>query len=300
MSGLEPADATASPSPSLRKRAKPLLGTVVEIAISDVGEDVFILATDAAFARIEEIHRAMSFHESTSDLIAIANAMAGQVLSISPDTWKTLALALKIEARSNGLFNPTIAPELVKRGILPSPSQNNHHQPAQSDSLKNSIALEDNFHIRIQSAVWIDLGGIAKGYAVDEAVTALIKHGVPNGVVNAGGDLRAFGEIERVVSLRIPSAPHCVLPVASLHNLSCATTARYYSADTEDSIVGARSKAAENYDSVSVMAPSCAVADALTKVLWLGGPNSIEIPELLLHFKANAALINLVGVLHRL
>ncbi len=298
MNGPETADATASPL--FRKRAKPLLGTVVEIAISGVGENVFILATDAAFARVEAIHRAMSFHESTSDLTTIANAKAGQVFSVSPDTWKTLALALKMEAHSIGLFNPTIAPELVKRGILPSPIHNHYHHPMQSGSLKNSIALEDNFHIRIQNSVWIDLGGIAKGYAVDEAVATLAKHGALNGVVNAGGDLRVFGEIEHTVSVRVPCSPHMVLPVARLRNLSCATTARYYSADTEGSIVGARSKTAANYDSVSVMSPSCAVADALTKVLWLGGPDSIEIREMLLHFKANAALIDLVGVLHRL
>ena len=295
---MKPADATASPL--IRKRAKPLLGTVVEITVSGVGEDVFILATDAAFARIEKIHRAMSFHESTSDLATIANAKAGAIFSISPDTWNTLALALKIETYSNGLFNPTIAPELVKRGILPSPSQNNYHPPTQSGSLKNSIALEDNFHIYVQSAVWIDLGGIAKGYAVDEAVAALVKHGAPNGVVNAGGDLRVFGEIEHAVSVRIPSAPHCVLPAVSLHNLSCATTARYYSANTKSSIIGTRSKAAANYDSVSVIAPSCAVADALTKVLWLSGPDSAEIRKMLLHFNANAALIDLAGVLYRL
>ena len=298
MSGLEPADVTASPL--IRKRAKPLLGTVVEIAVCSVNDAIFIRATDAAFARVAAIHHAMSFHESTSDLIAIANAKAGQVLSISPDTWKTLALALKMEAHSNGLFNPTIAHELVRRGILPSPIRNHHHHPVQSGGLKNSIALEEDFHIRIQSPAWIDLGGIAKGYAVDEAVATLAKHGALNSVVNAGGDLRVLGEIEHAVSVRVPSAPHLVLPVASLRNLSCATTARYYSDDHEGSIVGARSKAAANYDSVSVMAPSCAEADALTKVLWLGGPDTIEIREMLLHFKANAALIDLVGVLHRL
>ena len=295
----------------LRKRAKPLLGTVVEIALSGVDEAAFMRASDAAFARVETIHQAMSFHECASDLTAIARANRGDVLSISPDTWKTLALALDIEARSGGIFNPTIAPELVKRGLLPVPVAPpapfttpapipNDKQIPQRSSLNESISLEENFYMRVRAPVWIDLGGIAKGYAVDAAVDALIAHKVPHGVVNAGGDLRAFGDDEHVVSVRIPNAPHTVLPIASLRNLSCATTARYYAANVDGTIVGTRSIAAAHYDSVSVMAPSCAVADALTKVVWLGNPHSLEIREMLRHFKANAALINSAGRVHRL
>ncbi len=290
--------------PGLRKRAKPLLGTVVEIALNGVDEVVFIRATNAAFARVETIHQAMSFHECAGDLTAIARANSGDAFSVSPDTWKTLALALDMEARSGGIFNPTIAPELVKRGLLPTPTPAHTHAPfptslpipndkqiPQQSSLKESISLEENFYVRIHKAVWIDLGGIAKGYAVDAAVDALIAHEVPHGIVNAGGDLRAFGDVEHAVSVRIPSAPHTVLPIASLRNLSCATTARYYAADVDGAIVGVRSAAAINYDSVSVIAPCCAVADALTKVLWLGDPHSLEIREMLRHFKANAALL---------
>ena len=286
--------------PSLQKRARPLLGTVVEIAMCGVDETAFMRASNAAFSRIEAIHQLMSFHEHTSDLSAIARAKKNATFPISPDTWKTLALALDIEARSNGIFNPTIASELVKRGLLPAPaSDGENHMPPQS-SLKKSITLEENFHIHVRTPVWIDLGGIAKGYAVDAAVDALIAHEIPHGMVNAGGDLRVFGDIEQVVSVRIPHAPTTVLPIASLRNLGCATTARYYSSHVDGAIVGARSIAAAHYDSVSVMAPSCAVADALTKVVWLGDPHSPEIHKTLKHFKANAALINSAGIVHRL
>ena len=106
---------------NLRKRAKPLLGTVVEIAVLAGDNATFVDATDAAFARVADIHRAMSFHEGTSDLAAIANAEAGAKLRIFSDTWKTLSLAIEVERLSNGLFNPTVAPTLVRRGMLPRP-----------------------------------------------------------------------------------------------------------------------------------------------------------------------------------
>jgi FAD:protein FMN transferase len=278
----------------LRKRAKPLLGTIVEIAIQIDDELEFVKATDAAFARIAEIHHAMSFHEITSDLSAIANAAPNTTLRISPDTWKTLSLSLEIEALSNGVFNPTVAPQLVQRGVLPLPG--NGGIPATTSSLADSISLEDNNHIRILKRVWIDLGGIAKGYAVDEAVAALQWHNVKAGVVNAGGDLRVFGDLEHTVAVRVPSQPNQVIVIAKLKKLSCTTSAMYYAAG--EAIVGARDDA--RYKSVSVIASPCAVADALTKIVWLKNINSAEVIATLNHFNAHAALLDGAGQLTRI
>jgi FAD:protein FMN transferase len=279
---------------NLRKRAKPLLGTIVEIAIQTDDEVAFIEATDAAFARVEDIHRAMSFHERTSDLSAIVNAAPNTTLRISPDTWKTLSLSLEIEALSDGAFNPTVAPALVQRGVLPIPEHGEF--PATSSSLADCISLEDNNHLRILKRVWIDLGGIAKGYAVDEAVAALQLHNVKAGVINAGGDLRVFGDLKHSVAVRVPSQPNQVLAIATLENLSCATSAMYFAA--ADTIVGTCDHA--QYESVSVIAPSCAVADALTKIVWLRNISSAEVIATLNHFDAHVALLDGAAQLTRL
>lgn len=278
----------------LRKRAKPLLGTIVEIAIQIDDEVAFVKATDAAFARIAEIHHAMSFHERTSDLSAIANAAPNQVLHVSADTWKTLSLSLEIEALSNGVFNPTVAPALVQRGVLPPPG--NSEIPAATSSLADSISLEDNNCLRILKRAWIDLGGIAKGYAVDAAVATFQAHGVIAGVVNAGGDLRVFGDLEHTVAVRVPSQPNQVIAIAKLENLSCATSAMYYAA--AETIVGNRDQL--KYESVSVIATSCAVADALTKIVWLKNINSAEVIATLNHFNAHVALLDGAGQLTRI
>jgi FAD:protein FMN transferase len=282
----------------LRKRAKPLLGTIVEIAIQTEDETAFVKATDAAFTRIAEIHHAMSFHARTSDLSAIANAAPNTTLRISPDTWKTLSLSLEIEALSKGAFNPTVAPMLVQRGVLPPPGNGeiNGEIPAATSRLTDSISLEDNNHLRILKRVWIDLGGIAKGYAVDEAVAALQLHNVKAGVVNAGGDLRVFGDLEHTVAVRVPSQPNQVIAIAQLKNLSCATSAMYYAA--AETIVGCRDQA--QYESVSVIAPSCAIADALTKIVWLKNINRAVVIDMLNHFNAHVALLDGAGQLTRI
>jgi FAD:protein FMN transferase len=279
---------------NLRKRAKPLLGTIVEIAIQTDGEVTFIEATNAAFTRVEEIHLAMSFHERTSDLSAIANAEPNTTLRISPDTWKTLSLSLEIEALSHGAFNPTVAPALVQRGVLPPPG--NGEIPAATSSLADSISLEDNNCLRILKRVWIDLGGIAKGYAVDEAVAALQLQNVKAGVVNAGGDMRVFGDLEHIVAVRVPSQPNQVIAIATLENLSCATTAMYFT--EAETIVGTLDHT--QYESVSVIAPSCAVADALTKIVWLKSISSAEVIATLNHFDAHAALLDDAAQLTRI
>ena len=79
-----------------RTRAKALLGTLVEISMPYRSEALFLQATDVAFARIEAVHHAMSFHESESDVRAIARARAGDFVRVSPDTFQTLLLAQEI------------------------------------------------------------------------------------------------------------------------------------------------------------------------------------------------------------
>ena len=274
--------------PAWRARARPLLGTLVEIS-APAGNDAELRAwTEPAFDRIASLHAAMSFHSTTSDLAAIARAPADTQLVVQADTWQTLALALELEAASGGAFNCAVAPVLVQRGLLPRPA--GAVWPS-ATSATAAITLLDGNRLRIEQAVWIDLGGVAKGVAVDAAVQALRAAGAPAGLVNAGGDLRVFGEHARRVVLRHPRCPQRFISAALLSEGAVATSAAYF----ERSPAGDDVSAGDAIDdraalvtpqcwqqgaaslpahaavpaSVSVFAPSCAVADGLTKVLAL-------------------------------
>lgn len=282
------------------RRAKPLLGTLVEIRAACESEASFIAATDAAFARIEHIHRAMSFHAHTSDVQAIARCSAGERLHVDQDTWNVLQLALRIEHDSDGIFNPTIAPALVRSGLLPKPS--GVREAPNHATLASSIRLDEPRVVQVLRPVWIDLGGIAKGYAVDAATDALLEQGVNTGAVNAGGDLRVFGHIKQTVYLRHPANPGAHIAVAVLCEMSCATSGDYFvagqktSTDTQRSaIVGARANIAAEHASITVIAPRCAVADALTKVLWLSGIDSAISRALLAKYHAQAVALDVCG-----
>ena len=284
-----------------RTRVKPMLGTLVEISLPYDDEATFLKATEIGFARIQAIHSAMSFHESTSDVRAIARARVGDIVSVSTDTFHTLLLARKIECESNGAFNPTIAPELVARGLLPHPGD--PASRAELTMLATSISLDTPNVVHVLQPVWIDLGGIAKGYAVDVAVDALQAAGVRGSVVNAGGDLRVFGAARHTLALRLPASPTASIRVAELSDLSCATSGGYLSDTTlatHPSIVGTRLTTAARVASVSVIARHCAVADALTKVLWLLGADDPVCVKLLKENAAFAVLLDAAGNVSRL
>ena len=260
-------------APALRRRAKPWLGTLVEIAIEAPSEAVFLHATELAFARVAQVHRAMSFHEPGSDVCAIARAPAGASLEVSADTARVLRLALDVELRSGGLFNAAIAPALVASGRLPRPYG---AQTARGRTLAQGIERLGERRLCVRTPVWIDLGGIAKGYAVDCAVIALEAAGITSGLVNAGGDMRAFGPAAHPVHLRFADG---LRPVAMLQDAALATSCNADGDDAADDANAARlttphidprSGCSVRWpNSVVVQAFSAAVADALTKVALL-------------------------------
>ena len=254
------------------RRAQPLLGTLVSIEVDEAPASSAAIeqAVNQAFARVAAIHGAMSFHETTSDVRALARARAGELVAVAADTRAVLALAQRLEDESDGAFNACCAATLVRRGRLPSPTD---AQPSAATTLRAAIEWLDDDRLRVLATPWIDLGGIAKGYAVDMAVEQLQAAGL-SGLVNAGGDLRVFGARSQVVRVRNPLDKRRSLPVAEITDLACATSAGALQMAVDESaatahLVGAPAEPGDNAAaSVTVFAPSCAVADALTKVVW--------------------------------
>lgn len=259
-------------TPRWPRRAQPLLGTLVEIAAPARDDAELRRWTAPAFARVAAFHAAMSFHDPASDVQAIARARAGDRLRLAPDTWATLADAVELEFASAGAFNVAIAPALVERGLLPHPAG---ATPPQATSAAAALRLLADYEVEVVTPLWIDLGGIAKGAAVDAAVDALVAAGAPAALVNAGGDLRAYGDTEHVIEVRHPAEASSRVPVARLTDGAFATTATTVVAGS--AVVAPCGHARWLQDpvfSMSVAAPRCALADALTKVVGLLGPRA--------------------------
>jgi thiamine biosynthesis lipoprotein len=246
------------------------MGTLVHVRAC--GPDAAALgdAVDAALAAIERIDRLMSFHDPRSDLARI-NALAAHVPQrVHPWTWAVLRRALQMAAASDGLFDISVAPLLVREGLLPGTADG-----AADAGLWRHLVLMPGSKVLLERRMLIDLGGIAKGFAVDRAIHALKAGGCVEGEVNAGGDLRRFGPVARPVHLRRRRG---LVQVAQLRCGAVATSVPH--ARLEDrlaqplgSIFDPRARRAWQADgAVMVAARTCMVADALTKVAALAGP----------------------------
>lgn len=270
--------------------ARPLLGTIV--AIRAEGGDALPTALDAAFAEIEAVHRAMSFHDAASEVSCLNREASRAPQRVGAHLWRVLRAALALAHASGGRFDPAIAGRLVDSGHLPAPqgAPVPHGQACWRD-----IELLSQHRVRFLRPLWIDLGGIAKGYAVDRAVAVLRMHGVRAGVVNAGGDLRVFGDTNetiRVRDLREPTRTHVLL---QLRDGAVATSAGYFSTNVRGSaLLDPGSGAHLGGDvSVSVCAPRALWADALTKVVLMDPDAAMP---LLRRLRAQAALLNASGM----
>lgn len=253
------------------RRAQPWLGTLVDIAL---GPGADPQAATAAFADIALVHHLMSFHEAESDVTRFNLAKAGDVIKVDQHTWTVLHLADQVAASSGGCFNVACAPRLVGWGYLPAPSA----PPPKYIPGNRAYELEANGIVRKTSVAWIDLGGIAKGYAVDLAIAALKRLGVPSACVNAGGDLRVMGHSAWPVSVRSPQYPGATVAQLHLRNAALATSGNYFSSKrlrgdvpVSPLVDGRNGRALTDATSATVRAPSCAVADALTKVVMASG-----------------------------
>ncbi len=219
---------------------------------------------DAAFAEIARVHACMSYHDSDSDVARLNRSAWRDPVRVDPRTFEVLALACRLFRLTGGEFDAAIAPTLVRHDLLP--PQECATLPVGTSA---DIELLADRHVRFRHPLAIDLGGIAKGYAVDRAVEILQACGLRSGCVNAGGDLRAFG-CRETVHVRLPGAPGRVIRLAEISDASVATTAGYFMPAGKAAVVEPRRGVlAERDISVSVSAPACVLADALTKVVWL-------------------------------
>ena len=225
----------------IARRARPLLGTLVEVGADDAR------AIDAAFAAIERLQALLSRFEPASDVARFNALPAGGAIDVAAPTARLLALAARLHAASDGAFDVALG--------------------------SGGWRLEGRRLAKLDAATRLDLGGIGKGEAVDRAVRALRRAGCAAGYVNAGGDLSVFGALALPVVLRDEHGggvrPFCELREGALATSRYAGGVRPSRSALWAHGAAAGAPAIEAH--VSVAAPRCVWADALTKVVAASG-----------------------------
>ena len=248
-----------------KRRMRPALGCFTEVGIWDGPDPEQAFAS--AYAAINEIEQLMSFHNPDSELSRL-NKAGARGTTVSSPTLRVLRLSRALTAKSNDRFNCTVGGTLVRAGALP-----DHDF---GDVLRRGDAsdiLIDGNHVALRRPVLVTLDGIAKGFAVDRAVRALKACGVSSGWVNAGGDLRVFGE--HLLTIERRDEHGSPLPWGQLGNAALATS-QIGRPDPErfpSMLVGANGPS-QHSGSVTILARQAWRADALTKIAAsLQGPD---------------------------
>ena len=267
-------------------RCKPLLGTYVEIMVEDVMQSEQVL--EDAFLAIEKVQSLMSFHNLESELSQINAKSHLEPIRIHSWTSEVLSIAREIYHHSQGVFNCGVGYHLVEAGLLPRHLKLSNYP---FGGLGDLEFLESTL-VRSKLPLRLDLGGIAKGYAVDKAVEVLISKNIPTGLVNAGGDMRVFGDRTQAIQIRDPSNPHELIQIGSIKAGAIATSSLYFARrdiHSKSFIVNpVNHQHIEFSESYSVVASECVYADALTKVVSISGNTQ---HPCLSHFSAQAIKI---------
>lgn len=242
-------------------RCRPLLGTFVEVSVSaEASDKELIELSNKAFDEVDRIHHAMSFHDEASELSSLNKTAHLKPHRLSQDMWVVLSQAYALSALTEGLFDVSVGQELVAQGALP-----NHLARQHSTGTWKDIVLEEG-SVFFKKPLLLDLGGIAKGYAVDCALAKLSS--AASALVNAGGDLACTQWQTTPVSIRHPLAKGTgiSLPMSAP---AVATSGCYFQESGSVMIDPLTRTPIERKESVSVFAPTCMLADALTKVAYL-------------------------------
>jgi thiamine biosynthesis lipoprotein len=237
-------------------RCRPLLGTFVEVTADDER------AAEAAFATVETVHRLLSAHEPDSDVSRINRFAHVRPVEVHEWTRRVLERALFWAKCSEGAFDVVRAGKTaLQRGLLP-----RHSDQPQPEAAHWTWLEIQGASVRLLKPGCIDVGGIAKGFAVDRAIEVLREAGCDSGLVNAGGDLRGFGREPWPVTIIHPLSRRPVVAI-DLKNEAIATSAGLPDGEGQlsfDHLGGGNPR----WVSISVVARNACDADALTKIVW--------------------------------
>ncbi len=280
-----------------------VMGTLAHVIAVAPDSDMAKEAIDAAFEQLNGIEKLMSIHRADSEISRVNRGAAKEAVTLSKSTFEVLQRAVEFSRLSAGAFDVTVGPLIELwasaevAGAVPSDGD--------LEKVRSLVGYEklllDTNQMTVRFAVEgmrLDLGGIAKGYAIDKAVEAMKAAGAIGGMVDVGGDVRCFGvppgDVEKwLVGLQDSrrSAEGNVddgrlLVILHLPDMAVATSGDYRRFEVIDGkiyshiIDTSTGCASDRLSSVTVICPNAADADALaTAVSVMGKEKGLALIE---------------------
>ena len=271
-----------------------LMDTVVSISTYGTDTDFLQRATEKAFKEIRRIADLTDRFPSPgttafeqSDVVKINERAGISPVKADEDVFKMLQLAQEYSQLTEGKFDVTIGPLMDLWGF----GRETQKVPADVE-LKKTLALVDSRKLILdekahtaflsQKGMILDLGAVAKGYAVEKAAQVLTEEGVKKALINAGGNIRVIGEKDNKNSWKIgiqnPRNPSSLIGILSLNNEAAVTSGDYnriveIEGKTYHHLLSAQTGyPVRNNMSVTVVTPDAGQADILSTSLFLLEP----------------------------
>ncbi len=271
-----------TPQPAEVARTALIMGTLVEIKGLGSDENKINMAINDAFILMRQIEEEFTTEKGTSPLMRVNRSNAP--VEVSPRMAELLDLGLQIQRQSGGAFSmglggikalwrigeetPQIPTRAELAAVLPDPDG-------------EQLRLTGRMVTRLSPQVQLDLGGIAKGYAVDRALDLLRQAGIESASVNAGGDiglLGGHGERSWRIGIQHPRRAGELLATIDARDQAVVTSGDYERFFERDGVRYHHifdphsGQPARGCQSVSVVADSAALADALATAAFVLGP----------------------------
>lgn len=265
-------------------REEAIMGTRIAVEVWHEDPAARQAAIDAVIAEMHRIDALMSTYKPESELSLVNREAADRPVKVAPELARLVARALGFSGMSGGAFDITYA----SVGYLYDYRARKHPTEAQIAAALPAIDWRhvvvdlDASTIRfLRPGVRIDLGGIAKGHAVDSCIALLQARGIRHATVTAGGDSRILGDRRGrpwIVGIRHPDDRERVIARIPLEDAAISTSGDYERFFDEDGvryhhiIDPATGKSPHGVRSVTIIAPESTLAEGLTKSVFIMGP----------------------------
>jgi len=299
--------------PPLVTRTTQAMGTEIRFVVYTSDEDRALRAFEAGFAEFHRLEAMMTTWKPDSEVSRINAAAGVEPVKVSPETLEVIEMSDRASKMSGGAFDITF---YALHGLWKFDDDMVKKVP-DADELKRRLALVDYRKVIIdhgKSTVFlkdkgmaINLGGIAKGYAVDKATEILRRAGFKDGLIQAGGDLMCAGNKlgkPWTTGIRDPRGPRdAVFAVMQLDDHAFSTAGdyerffflggkRYH--HILDPKTGQPARASK---SVTIYAPNAFLADAVDDAVFImGWKKGIEMVESLPD--VGAVVVDAAGKVH--
>lgn len=298
-----------APAGGWLKREEAIMGTAISVELWSDDRAEGEAAIDAVMAEMHRIDRAMSPHKLDSELSRINRDAGAEAVPLSAEMTRLLAQAQAFAELSGGAFDITYAAvgQLYDYRERVRPSDAALARARAAVGYRHLLLDTPARTVRFaRPGMRIDLGGFAKGHAVDNATAILRARGIRHANVSAGGDSRVIGDHRGrpwTIGIRDPRRPGEMAAVLPLEDVSISTSGdyeRYFDADGarfHHLIDPATGRSPSGVRSVTILAEDGLTTEALSKTVFvLGVAKGLALVEA--QRGVDAVVVDAAGTLH--